>query len=213
MSTRIVLTRHGESEWHADNRYAGRSDIELTERGRSQAKALGEWAGDADLAAIYASPQRRAHESALPAAERAGLEIGVDDRLRELDFGVAEGRTRAEMDRDLPDDLAAFRHDPVTHHFRDGEKPDVAADRCLAALTEIATAHDGGRVLVVAHSTTFRLTLCRLLGLPLASYRGIFPHLDNCALNEIALDGDRVSLLSLNVPVTTHDRSTSGGTT
>ena len=62
--TELVLVRHGETVWHVDNRYAGRSDVELTERGHDQGAQLARWAADAGLDAVLTSPLRRAHETA-----------------------------------------------------------------------------------------------------------------------------------------------------
>lgn len=198
MSIELVLARHGESVWHHDNRYAGASDIELTDKGRRQGEALGRWAAGADLAAVWTSPLRRARETALPAAEQTGLDLQVDARLRELDFGVAEGLTRAEMADRFPQDLEAFHQDPVDHHFRGGEDPHEAVRRYGAVMEDLREQHDGGRVLVVAHSTALRLTLCGLLGVPLQRYRSLFPHLVNCALTEIRVGDAGVAVLALN---------------
>jgi probable phosphoglycerate mutase len=198
MSTRLVLARHGESEWHHDNRYAGVTDIGLTDLGLSQGRALGRWAAGAGLSAVWTSPQRRAHDTAVPASEQTGLGLRVDERLRELDFGVAEGLTRAEMATRLPEQLASFRRDPVAHHFDGGEDPRDAARRYAEVLAEIVAANDGGRVLVVAHSTALRLALCALVQVPLARYRTLFPHLLNCALTEVRLGPEGPALLSLN---------------
>ncbi|GHB47631.1 phosphoglycerate mutase [Streptomyces viridiviolaceus] len=203
MTLHVVFVRHGESVWHAENRYAGGTDIALTERGYAQARALAEWAGQAGLTAVWASPQVRSQETARGSATHTGLPLEVDPRLRELDFGIAEGLTRDEMSRRFPDHLAAFQDDPVRNHFPKGEDPLAATDRYLAFLADLKAAHpEGGRVLVVAHSTAIRLTLCRLLGLPLRSYRQVFPFLANCALNELILRDGVPSLLALNRPVT-----------
>jgi broad specificity phosphatase PhoE len=202
MSLHVIFVRHGETVWHAENRYAGSSDIALTERGYAQAYALAAWAEHADLTAVWASSLTRAQETARHSAARARLPVSVDPRLRELDFGVAEGLTGAEMQQRFPEQLAAFRSDPVGNHFPAGEDPLCASDRYLAFLEDLRTDHREGRVLVVGHSTAIRLTLCRLLGLPLREYRRIFPLLANCALNELLLGDGVPSLLSLNRPVT-----------
>ncbi|MEU0602720.1 histidine phosphatase family protein [Streptomyces sp. NPDC006393] len=203
MSLHVIFVRHGESVWHAENRYAGGSDIALTEHGHAQARALAHWAGQADLTGVWASPQARSLDTARDSAARTGLPLEVDPRLRELDFGIAEGLTRDEMSRRFPEHLAAFHDDPVRHHFPKGENPLEATDRYLAFLADLKATHpDGGRVLVVAHSTAIRLTLCRMLGLPLRSYRQVFPFLANCALNELILRDGVPSLLALNRPVT-----------
>ncbi|GAA3982280.1 histidine phosphatase family protein [Streptomyces plumbiresistens] len=205
MSLHVIFVRHGETVWHAENRYAGSTDIVLTERGHAQSRALADWAEQADLTAIWASTLTRSQETARESALRTGLPVSVDERLRELDFGIAEGLTRAEMQQRFPDPLAAFTTDPVTHHFPKGENPVDAADRYLAFLTDLQDLqadHRDGRVLVVGHSTAIRLALCRILGLPLPQYRRTFPFLANCALNEVVFNDGVPSLLSLNRPVT-----------
>ncbi|KOU76204.1 phosphoglycerate mutase [Streptomyces sp. MMG1533] len=202
MSLHVIFVRHGETLWHAENRYAGSTDIALTERGHAQSRALADWAEQADLTAIRASPLTRSQETARDSAVRTGLPVSVDPRLRELDFGIAEGLTRAEMQLRFPDRLAAFKTDPVTNHFPKGENPLAAGDRYMEFLTDLQTEHREGRVLVVGHSTAIRLALCRILGLPLREYRRTFPFLANCALNEVVLHDGVMSLLTLNRPVT-----------
>lgn len=80
--------------------------------------------------------------------------------------------------------------------------PRAAATRGADALRRIASAHEGGRVLVVAHNTLLRLVLCELLSIPLADYRRVFPRLRNTAVTELRLEGNGkgAALLSLNVP-------------
>lgn len=196
--TRIVLARHGETVWAHENRYAGVSDIALTETGRRQAELLADWAVSAGLAAVYASPLHRAVGTATLAADRLGVDLRVDTRLRELDFGEGEGRTRDEMAQRFPDALDRFHDDPVAHHLPAGESPESAAVRFREALQDIAAEHGDHRVLVVAHTTVMRLALCSLLGIELKEYRRVLPALHNCAVNEIGLHDGQVSLLQLN---------------
>jgi broad specificity phosphatase PhoE len=200
--TRIVLVRHGETHWHRDNRYAGVSDVELTPHGVQQARELASWARTAALDAIWASDLSRAADTAQACAALTGLDPVVDRRLRELDFGAAEGLTRDEMNTRFPDDVRAFLHDPVTHHLPGGEDPVRAARRFTDCLHDIADQYETGRVLVVAHSTVIRLALCALIGVELSRYRRLFPALGNCALTEVRLDSGDVALLELNTPTT-----------
>ncbi|MFF0727635.1 histidine phosphatase family protein [Streptomyces sp. NPDC004134] len=227
MSLNVIFVRHGESVWHGENRYAGATDIDLTEHGRDQAAALADWAAQAGLAAVWSSPMLRCRQTAAGSAAAAGLPLHLDPRLRELDFGVAEGLTRAEMRERMPEAVASFEADPVASHFPEGEDPAAVVERYAAFLADLRAEHDtgaqgsggqgtggqgsgkqagggksDGRILVVAHSTAIRLTLCRLLGLPLRDYRRRFPHLANCALNELVLSDGTPSLLTLNRPVT-----------
>ncbi|MYT34301.1 histidine phosphatase family protein [Streptomyces sp. MspMP-M5] len=201
--TDFLLVRHGETVWHAENRYAGRSDVPLTDRGREQAHTLADWAATAGLTAIWTSPLSRARRTAAPAADACGLTPHTDPRLTELDFGQGEGLTRDEMRQHFPQKLAAFLADPADHHLPGGEHPRHAAQRAAACLTDLTRDHPHGRILIVAHSTLIRVLLCHLLGIPLAEYRRTFPELHNGALTEIRIENDHTALLRLNAPALT----------
>ncbi|MEU4574556.1 histidine phosphatase family protein [Nonomuraea sp. ATR24] len=199
--TDLVLVRHGETVWHAENRYAGVSDVELTPRGHEQAERLARWARTAGLDAVWASDLSRARITAAGSAEAAAVALRVDERLRELDFGKGEGLTAEEMRERFPGARAAFEADPGANPLPGGERPGDAADRFTAALRDIAADRPGGRVLVVAHTTAIRIALCRLIGVPLGEYRRLFPRLDNCALTELRLRGEQVAILKYNSPI------------
>jgi probable phosphoglycerate mutase len=196
--TTFFLVRHGQTVWHADNRYAGVSDIALTAAGRRQATRVGVWAAGAGLDAVWCSPLGRARATAAPAVATLRLALRIDGGLREVHFGVAEGRTLAELD---PAVVAAFHADPVLGSFPGAEDPRAAATRGVATLRRIAARHPGQRVLVVAHNTLMRLTLCSLLEIPLSSYRKVFPQIHNCAPTELRLDGESTALLAYNIPL------------
>ncbi|MCL6670605.1 histidine phosphatase family protein [Streptomyces panaciradicis] len=200
MTATLLLARHGQTVWHAENRYAGISDVPLTETGYAQAEALGRWAAAHPVDAVWTSPLSRAVVTAEPACRALGLNPSREPDLRECDFGVMEGRTLAQFAQTDPDAAAAFRADPVAHPFPGAEDPAAAAGRGAAALRRIAAAHDGERVLVVAHNTLLRLVLCRLLSIPLGEYRRVFPRLRNAAVTELRADAGHVGLISLNVP-------------
>jgi probable phosphoglycerate mutase len=180
MTATLLLARHGQTVWHEENRYAGVSDIALTDEGRRQAEALGSWAKVHPVDAVWTSTVSRAIETAEPACRALGLVPRTEHDLREC----------------------AFRADPVAHPFPDAEDPRAAAARGSEALRRIAGAHEGERVLVVAHNTLLRLVLCELLGIPLADYRRVFPQLRNAAVSELRLapGAERAALISLNLP-------------
>ncbi|MFG3702631.1 histidine phosphatase family protein [Micromonospora sp. NPDC047620] len=200
--TNLLLVRHGETIWHAENRYAGVSDVPLTARGHAQAGRLASWAASTHLSVVWTSTLRRAQLTAKPCAEAANVPLVIDPRLRELDFGGGEGLTRAEMRGRFPDALDAFGSDPVAHHLPGGENPVVAAQRFTDCLYDITSRHPHGRVLVVAHGTVIRLALCHLLGVRLGEYRRVFPVVDNCAVSEIRLCHETFSLLTFNAQIT-----------
>lgn len=201
-STLLALSRHGQTVWHRENRYAGTSDVDLTATGGRQAAQLARWAGEHRPDVVVSSPVRRAVETARPSAEAVGVEPVVVPGLREVHFGLAEGRTLdelADVDAAMVD---RFRSDPVGHPFPGADPPGEAADRGAAALREVAAAHPGCHVLVVAHNTLLRLSLCRLLGIDVSRYRTVFPRLDNGTLTSLRVMPDgTASLLSFNVPL------------
>lgn len=200
--THILFARHGETIWHKENRYAGSSDIALSPQGYKDAAYLADWARTARIDALWVSPLLRTRETAHPTALATGLEPRIDQRLREVDFGQAEGHTIAELEQLLPEALKAFLADPAAHPFPEGENLHVAAERAIACFYDIAEMYPAGRVLIVAHSSLLRVTLCKLIGLPLSQYRSIFPFVYNCAITGIKLTDRRASLLMYNVPTT-----------
>lgn len=201
--THFHLVRHGETTWHADNRYAGRTDIPLTDHGHHQARQLGHWAATANLTALRTSPLTRCRDTAAPAATTTGLHPHTDDRLVELDFGQGEGLTATEMTTRFPHTRTAFETNPVDNHLPDGEHPAHAAHRAATCLAELATTQPDGRILVISHSTLNRLLLCHLLELPPRHYRALFPVIGNCAITTLRWDGTHhpAALIELNRPV------------
>ena len=170
----LLLARHGQTVWHAENRYAGGdSDVDLTPAGVEQACALAAFARLRGIDAVVTSPVRRARETAAPVVTELGLPVETVEDLREVRFGVVEGRTLAEVAAEGPDGAAMvdrFRTDPVAHPFPGAEPPADAADRCAVALRAVAARARDATVLVIGHNTLLRLGLCapdRTAGVPL----------------------------------------------
>jgi probable phosphoglycerate mutase len=109
----------------------------------------------------------------------------------------------AEAEKLFPEEIRRFKADPATYPMPGGEDPHQAAIRAVSALRDIAAAHPHGRVLVVAHNTLIRLTLCSLFSIPLARYRTVFPAVRNGALTEIRLEDENAALLQYNSPLDT----------
>lgn len=197
----LILARHGETVWHATNRYAGRTDVALTDRGRDQAESLGRWARDAKLDAIVTSTLSRAVLTAAPAVAATGLTPTRFDALVEVDFGDGEGLTRTEMAEAFPAALADFLATPARSPLPGAESGLAAIARARVALEEIAATYPDGRVLIVMHSTLLRLLLCDLLGIEPDRYRTTIPEVVNCALTTVRIGRDGgAQFLSLNVP-------------
>jgi broad specificity phosphatase PhoE len=206
----LHYARHGETIWHAGNRYAGHTDIPLTERGREQAKGLAAWAADAALDRVVASDLQRAAETARPSAAALGLEVALDPRFREIAYGQAEGLTQEETAERFPEARAAYDRAPATSPLPGAEVGTAAAARALEAVWDLTRTTADGRVLVVAHSGVGRLLFSALLGIPLNDYRRVFPWLENSAVTTLRLPVQGTTpdeligtaqLLELNRPV------------
>lgn len=175
--TRIHFVRHGETVWHHDNRYAGSSDIALTDLGISQAELLARWVATQRIHRVVSSDLVRAHQTASFAAAALGVSVDIDPRLREVHFGEGEGLTSSEMLAKFPDERARFVASPASNPLPGGESGQHAVDRAGQVLIELASSSE--TTLVVAHTTLGRLLLCHILGLPLDSYRRVFPAVSN----------------------------------
>lgn len=165
--TTFALIRHGQTDWNAQRRLQGSTDIPLNDVGRGQARDAVAVVSGYEWDAIVSSPLSRAAETADLIA--AGLGLTVARRLSELSersFGPAEGL------QDGPE-LDALR---VEGGFRGAESEDEAASRGLSALEALAEEFRGGRVLVVAHGSLLRVSLSRAIGRTLQS-------VDNAVLN------------------------------
>lgn len=195
---RLLLARHGQTEWHHDNRYAGRSNIELTEIGRQEAEALAYRAHEEEPVSVVCSPLVRAIKTAQPAATACKVVLEVEERLREIDFGAWEGKILEEIRKENPILAEKFQRDPGNAPFADGESLPNAAARALEAYRDLHQRYGGQTVLVVAHNTLIRLSLCAMLGISLRNYRKRLPRIVNGAVSEVRFGSEGGALYSLN---------------
>jgi broad specificity phosphatase PhoE len=144
VATRLLLARHGETDWNRERRWQGLADTALNEVGRRQARALAEELAAEPPDAVYTSDLARARETAEIVADALRLPVVVDDRLREVDVGAWSGLTAVEIETRFPG------------KSRPGESAEAMGARVIEALLEIAGSHDGGRVLVVTHGGPMR---------------------------------------------------------
>ena len=166
-TSRLVLVRHAEPEEDARGRCYGSLDVGLSPAGRAHAERLAAELAALAPDAVYASPRRRAVDTARPIAAALGLAPVVDDRLRELDFGALEGRTYDEIARSEPELYRAWMETPTAVRFPGGESYDDLRVRAVAACDAIRSRH--ACALVVAHGGTIRAALAAWLELPAAA--------------------------------------------
>jgi probable phosphoglycerate mutase len=146
--TRVLLVRHGQSEWNAEGRWQGQADPPLTDLGRAQAHHAARALGTVD--AIVSSDLQRAAETAAILAGELGVgPLVIDPDLRERDAGEWSGLTRAEIDRDWPGYLA---DDGPERRRPPGWEPDDAlVARATAVLVRIHELVPGGEAIAVTH--------------------------------------------------------------
>ncbi|MFF0433358.1 histidine phosphatase family protein [Streptomyces sp. NPDC004327] len=168
MATTLLLLRHGETALTPEGRLSGSgADPALSETGRRQAEAAaGRIAGLGPVGAVVSSPLRRCRETAAAAAGRLGLGVGVDEELREADFGAWEGLTFAEVRERHPREYAAWLASPAAVPGGTGETFEAVARRVARVRDGLLARYEGRTVLVVSHVVPLR-TLVRLaLGAP-----------------------------------------------
>jgi probable phosphoglycerate mutase len=151
--TRLLLARHGETEWNRSGRFQGHANPPLSELGREQAAALAEQLAGDGIAAIYTSDLLRASETAQAVAVRLGLEVVEDAGLREIDVGSWSGLTRDEIASRDPEGFERLMRGEIGH---DGETREQLTERVVASVERIARAHEGDTVLVVTHGGAIR---------------------------------------------------------
>lgn len=152
-TTRILLARHGETEWNRAGRWQGQADPPLNDLGRRQAETLADQLASDGVAAIYSSDLRRASETARIVANRLGLAVTEDRALREIDVGSWSGLTRDEVRERFPEGFARWLAGEIGH---DGETREQLAHRVVPAVEAIANRHVGESVLVVSHGGVIR---------------------------------------------------------
>jgi broad specificity phosphatase PhoE len=171
MTTRVLLIRHGATVLSAEDRFAGSTDVELSDEGRQQAQCLGERLADAELAAIYASPMRRTIETAKLVKGAHPIEVQTNPGLREIDHGRWEQLTRKEVEAQFPEEYSNWEADPFTFAPDKGESGLSVMARALPVVRQIVVANAGKTVAIVSHKATIRLVLCSLLGIDARGYR------------------------------------------
>jgi probable phosphoglycerate mutase len=181
-ATRVFMVRHGATVLSAEDRFAGATDVQLSDEGREQTRHLAERLKDEQITAVYASPLGRTVETAQILAAPHKLDVQTCDGLREISHGRWEQMTRREVEEKFPDEAAEWEKDPYTFAPLGGESGLSVTARALPALIDIVRAHSNQQVLVVSHKGTIRLLLSSLLGFDPRRYR------DNLDQNPAALN-------------------------
>jgi glucosyl-3-phosphoglycerate phosphatase len=194
--TRLLLVRHGETDWNAEGRWQGQGGVGLNALGARQAAATAaHLAAVADDVALLArSDSQRVEESAAPIAARLGVPVVVDPRLREVDVGRWSGRTRPEVEAAEPEAFAAYRRGERDVRVGGGETIAEVEARMVAALRDVAAAARGRTAVVVTHGWALRLAVAGLLGADRAAAEAM-ARAGNCSITELLVEGGAAELV------------------
>jgi broad specificity phosphatase PhoE len=193
----VYLLRHGQTTWNAENnRYCGRTDIPLTEKGRQQAELVHQQLKDISFDGVYSSPLQRAFNTAQIASGRN--DVQKVDRLIEADFGLWEGKTREEFVSENELLWTSWMSDPAnTKAGSTGESASSIISRVDDFFQSMIKKHLHGNIMVVAHNGVNRLYLAHKLGMPLKNYRKLIQ--ENSTITVFQLDEDNeLTLVHLN---------------
>ncbi len=166
--TYLFLIRHGETPWTKKRRFQGSADILLTPRGKRQAKAVGHCLKRYGVDAIYCSPLRRAYQTAKIISKIIRLKPQLDPRLKELRFGIWEGKTAAELLKDKTSGYHKWcQGKKVTP--KKGETLPHFRKRVTSFLKQISQRHSGKKIAVVTHGGPVKICVYEALKMPLRS--------------------------------------------
>jgi broad specificity phosphatase PhoE len=186
---RILIARHGETEWNLSRRFQGHLDSPLTGRGQDQAERLAGRLADENIGAVFSSDLGRALQTATPIAEQHGLSPRTSHLLREIDCGAWTGRTKDALAREFPEATECYRLTPSEHRMPGGESLADVQARGLAFLTELRNLAFDQTVVVITHHIVVETLLARALDLPLSELWLKTPT-GNCFLSELELTAD-----------------------
>lgn len=193
----LLLIRHGETDWNNERRIQGNTDTPLNTNGIAQAKQLAMRIAGEKLDALYASPLARARVTAEIIADKVGVALILDDRLKEKGLGDLEGLTVEEFQAQYPELyqgwISSTEHFPLPGE----ESPAQLRERIVAFLNDLRARHpNGARIGVVTHGGTISMFVSTLIGLAV-NQRSPF-WFDNASITLADLTGARPRVKLLN---------------
>jgi broad specificity phosphatase PhoE len=167
---RLLLVRHGETEWNRQGKFQGQIDVPLNDNGRNQAEKAGEFLKDVAIDFAFSSTMARPKETAeIILKQHPEIKLELLNGLREISHGTWEGKFEAEIEQEFPGELERWRNLPTQVQMPAGENLEQVRDRSVAAWQSILQTAEANQFqvgLVVAHDATNKTLLCHILGLP-----------------------------------------------
>ena len=193
---RLILVRHGQTEWNAGGRYQGQSNVALSDTGRKQARFLAERFPVKQLDAIYTSDLDRAKETAECVGEKLGVSVRPEKAFRELSFGDWEGLTYQEISSRWPKEAEKLFTAPDELVIPHGETFQELQKRALDKIQLLYKNHIDQTVAVFAHGAINKTILAGLMHIPLHYLWSL--RQDNTAVNILRLDDGYVMVELIN---------------
>jgi broad specificity phosphatase PhoE len=170
----LYMVRHGQTPSSRENRFSGSSDPPLTEVGKAMAEAFARAYASLKWDAIYSSPMRRALQTAEPLVRLTGVQVTVEEGLKEIAYGEWEGLRQEEVKQRWPEAFEYWADDVASRGTPGGETAFNVAARAMRVVDAIRSRHQehqDGNVLIVSHKATLRVITCALLGLDVRLFR------------------------------------------
>ena len=193
---RLLLVRHGQTEWNADGRYQGQSDVKLSDEGRAQAKRLAENFPNVRLDAIYSSDLKRAAETAEIVGAKFEIPVWKEKNFREISFGDWEGLTYKEISEKWPMEAGNLFLAPDRLQIPGGESFQEVQRRAMRKIKELRETLENQTVAVFAHGAVNKTILAGLMHIPLRYLWSL--RQDNTAVNILRIDDGYVTVELLN---------------
>ena len=193
--TKIIIARHGQTEWNVGEVFRGRIDVDLDETGVKQAGLLAEYLSGREIEAIYSSPLKRALNTAGAIARRHNLEVEVAPRLIDFNFGKWQGLPHQEVKEKYKELYAEWTRNPQQVRMPDGERLDDIRERAISVVDEV-TARYEGTIVLVAHRVVNKVLICALLGLDNSHFWDIKQ--DTCGITTFVYENGRFILTEHN---------------
>lgn len=192
----LLIVRHGETEWNAEGRIQGHTDIGLSEKGAEQARSLGQRLADRQIDVAYSSDLKRTSETAKLALGGRDITLNETPRLREYNKGIFEGMTLSEIQEKFPAEYPKYLEKDLSYAPEGGETTRDVSTRMASIFAEIKANHLDETVLVVSHGGVLRAAMVSLLGMPLeGNWSFVF---GNCGLTMVDTYTDNAVLQLFN---------------
>ena len=196
--SKLILVRHGETNWNVEGRYQGQENTDLSPRGLEQGKLVGEALKDMPVDVYISSPLKRSFMTAEFCANHQGKEVIADGRLTEINHGVWEGQLSTDISAEYPDMFHQWHTEPhlVQMPGEGGESLEDVRKRVREAFDEYVDTYDGKTVLVAAHDAVNKAIICDVLGLGMEHFWQIKQ--DNTCVNVLECDKGVWRLVLMN---------------